>query len=96
MKPGDFVRIEIAEALARDIPVVPVLLDGAPMPEPGQLPDELKELVYRHAEFVEYTRFDDDVARLSKYPPAEPGALSLEPPEAVDGVADAAPKSCAT
>lgn len=62
--PADFVRIEIAEALAREIPVVPVLLDGAPMPDPDLLPDELKELVYRHAEFVEYTRFDDDVARL--------------------------------
>jgi hypothetical protein len=29
-----------------------------------------------------------------KYPPAEPGALDQEPPEAVDGVADAAPESC--
>lgn len=61
---GDFVRIEIAEALARDIPVVPVLLDGAPMPDPAHLPDDLKDLVYRHAEFVKYENFDDDVARL--------------------------------
>jgi hypothetical protein len=27
-----------------------------------------------------------------KYPPAKPGALELEPPKAVDGVADAAPE----
>jgi len=75
--PGDFVRIEIAEALARNITVVPVLLDGAPMPDPQQLPDDLKELVYRHAEFVEYTRFDDDVARLiRKLQPAAPKAAS--------------------
>jgi hypothetical protein len=28
---------------------------------------------------------------LCKYPPAKPGALVHEPPEAVDGVADATP-----
>jgi len=62
--PADFVRIEISEALVRDIPVVPVLLDGAPMPDGDTLPDDLKELIYRHAEFVDYAKFDDDVARL--------------------------------
>jgi hypothetical protein len=51
-------------SLARNIPIVPILLDGAPMPDANLLPDELKDLVYCHAEFVEYTRFDDDVARL--------------------------------
>ncbi len=62
--PSDFVRIEIGEALARDIPVVPVLLDGTPMPDPDLLPDDLKELVDRQAEFVEYRTFDADVERL--------------------------------
>ena len=61
---SDFVRIEIAEALARDIPVVPVLLDGTPMPDPDQLPADLKELADRQAEFVEYRTFDADVDRL--------------------------------
>ena len=32
----------------------------------------------------------------SKHPPAEPGALGREPLEAANGVADAAPHSCAT
>src|SRR5262249_40860448 len=62
--PSDFVRIEIGEALARDIPVVPVLIDGAPLPDIGLLPDDLKELVDRQAEFVEYRTFDADVERL--------------------------------
>ena len=61
---SDFVRIEIGEALARDIPVVPVLIDGTPMPDVGLLPDDLKELVDRQAEFVEYRTFDADVERL--------------------------------
>lgn len=62
--PSDFVRIEIGEALARGIPVVPVLLDGAALPEPERLPDDLKELVDRQAELVEYRSFDADVERL--------------------------------
>ena len=62
--PNDFVRIEIGEALARNIPVVPVLIDGAPLPDIGLLPDVLKELVDRQAEFVEYRTFDADVERL--------------------------------
>lgn len=62
--PSDFVRIEIAEALARDIPVVPVLLDGTPMPEANRLPDDLKELANRQAVFVEFRTFDTDVDRL--------------------------------
>ena len=62
--PSDFVRIEIGEALARDIPVVPIMLDGAPTPNPEHLPDDLKELADRQAEFVDFRTFDADVARL--------------------------------
>jgi hypothetical protein len=64
--PSDFVRIEIGEALARDIPVVPVPLDSAPMPDIHFLSDDLRELVDRQAEFVEYRTFDADVDRLIK------------------------------
>ena len=60
----DFVRIEIGQALARGIPVVPVLLDGTAMPDVDLLPDDLKEIVNRQAEFVEYRTFDADVERL--------------------------------
>jgi formylglycine-generating enzyme required for sulfatase activity len=61
---SDFVRIEIGEALARGIPVVPVLLDDTPMPDIKFLSDDLKGLVDRQAEFVEYRTFDTDVERL--------------------------------
>jgi hypothetical protein len=60
----DFVRVEIRGALTRDIPVVPVLLDGAGLPEEAALPDDIKGLLYRNAEFVEYRTFDADVQRL--------------------------------
>ena len=40
--PEDFVRMEIAAALRRDIRAIPVLLDGALMPRSGDLPDDLE------------------------------------------------------
>src|SRR4029453_9644354 len=42
--PGDFVAIEISAALARKIRVVPVLIDGARMPDSRELPEPLKPL----------------------------------------------------
>ena len=62
--PNDFVRIEIGEALTRGIPVVPVLLDGTAMPDVDWLPGDLKELVDRQTEFVDYRTFEADVERL--------------------------------
>jgi hypothetical protein len=62
--PKDFVRVEIRGALTRDIPVVPVMLDGAEIPDEAQLPDDIKGLLSRNAEFVEYRNFDADVQRL--------------------------------
>lgn len=44
----DFVRIEIEAALKRDIPVVPVLVQGASMPTLEDLPEILQSLVYRN------------------------------------------------
>ena len=64
--PKDFVRIEIRKALSRNIPVVPVILDGAAIPEEDALPDDLKELAVRHAEFVNLATFDHDVERLMR------------------------------
>ena len=46
--PNDFVRIEIAAALLRDIPVIPVLLDGAVIPKAENLPVELQEFAIRN------------------------------------------------
>ncbi len=51
--PGDWVRTEIGAALARGIPVVPLLVGHRPaMPREADLPDGLKELAYRNAAAV--------------------------------------------
>jgi hypothetical protein len=56
----DYVRIEIAAALKRDIPVIPVLIDGAEMPAEGDLPEDLASLARRHALELRHTRFASD------------------------------------
>jgi TIR domain len=58
---ADFVRIETATALKRDIPVIPVLVQGASIPKPDQLPDDLKELSFRNAVELTHSRWDSDV-----------------------------------
>ena len=62
--PEDFVRIEIATALKRDIRVIPVLVENASMPRSGDLPDDLKSLVRRQALAVSHDRFRADSERL--------------------------------
>ncbi len=62
----DYVRMELSIALTRGIPVVPVLLDNAPMPRADDLPDDLKTLVKRHGIVVGQQNFEADAARLLK------------------------------
>ncbi len=58
---NDFVRMELASALRRDIPVIPVLVHGAKMPRAEQLPDDLKDLAYRNAVELTHARWKSDV-----------------------------------
>jgi formylglycine-generating enzyme required for sulfatase activity len=61
--PEDFVRIEVAHALRRGIPVIPILVDGAQVPSSENLPDNLKPLARRHT-FVIGDHLRTDVQRL--------------------------------
>lgn len=63
--PNDFVRLEIASALARQIAVIPVLVHGAKMPPLDQLPDDLKDLRYRNSVELTHARWNSDVALLT-------------------------------
>jgi hypothetical protein len=49
MDPDDWVRIEVETALERGIPVVPLLIDGAALPNREQLPESLWPLLRRNA-----------------------------------------------
>jgi TIR domain len=60
----DFVRVEIATALKREIPVIPILLDNARVPRADQLPEDLKELALRNGLNVRHASFHTDIDKL--------------------------------
>jgi sulfatase modifying factor 1 len=65
--PRDFVRIELEAALKRDLPVIPILIDRAPMPAPQELPPSLASLAFRNALVVDQGQdFHPHVDRLIK------------------------------
>lgn len=49
LEADDYVHLELARALGRDIRVIPVLVGGARLPEAAELPDDLQELSQRQA-----------------------------------------------
>src|SRR6188508_3047598 len=64
-EPYDFVRLEIAAALARpNVLVVPVLVEGAAMPAASELPENIRPLARRHAVTIRDETWDADVDRL--------------------------------
>jgi len=61
--PKDWVRLEIEIAIKRGICVIPVLVNGARTPSPGELPPSLRALAYRQA--VELNPASPDTRRLA-------------------------------
>jgi hypothetical protein len=64
--PTDLVRVEIAAALKRNIPVTPVLLQGVQMPAPERLPEDIKDLAYRNGFELGHSTWESDVKELVK------------------------------
>jgi hypothetical protein len=62
--PDDHVRLEIQAALKRNIPVVPVLVQGAHMPAPEQLPPDIRDLAYRNGVELSHGRWEADVRKM--------------------------------
>jgi hypothetical protein len=62
----DYVRLEVATALGRKIRVIPILIQGASMPAPKDLPEDLAPLVRRNALALSDTRWERDVEDLIK------------------------------
>ncbi len=83
----DWIRQEIAVALQRGIPVLPVLLEGTPVPDPAALPEPIRALGRRQGVELSDSRWHDDVQRLARalrthVPVPEPGPAPppLPPP----------------
>lgn len=63
--PNDWVRQEVAAALGRpDLPVFPLLVDGALMPRAEDLPEPLRSLTRRQAHELTFRHWAKDVAVL--------------------------------
>jgi formylglycine-generating enzyme required for sulfatase activity len=62
--PTDYVRLEIELALKRDIAVTPVLVQGAQMPAPEDLPTEIRDLAYRNGFELSHNRWESDVGEM--------------------------------
>lgn len=62
--PTDYVRLEIATALTRNIRVIPVLVSGARIPQQSVLPPDLSGLARRNAFEVTDKNFHADVDKL--------------------------------
>jgi hypothetical protein len=93
--PEDFLRLEIATALKRNVRVIPVLVEDAPMPSPDVLPDALAPLTRRQAVELRDTRWDADVddlitqlAKLVRPAPPIPREqfdTRIDPPPSIEG-----------
>ena len=77
----DYVRIEVEGALKRDIPVIPILVGGARMPKPSDLPESVRPFAYRNAANVDSgLNFQNDMDRLIRSLDEEFAARSIIPP----------------
>lgn len=62
----DWVRYEIRRSLERKVPIVPVLLDGATLPDPTRLPADVRGLVHYQTVQVRHQHLAADVDRLAE------------------------------
>jgi hypothetical protein len=62
--PDDFVRLEIETALARQIRVIPILVEGAAIPRTSELPKGMASLARRNSITMSHASFSSDADRL--------------------------------
>lgn len=63
-EPEDFITLEIASALKRNIPVIPVLMNTAVMPKAEHLPESIQALSSLQAVSMSLDRWDNDMEKL--------------------------------
>jgi hypothetical protein len=69
--------------------VIPVLVDGAPMPKTGDLPESLRGLARRQNIEISHTRFETDIERLTR---TLVSILELVRPRETEKVREAEPR----
>jgi hypothetical protein len=64
--PNDLVRAEIEGAIKRKIPLIPVLVEKAEMPDEEELPEDIQSLTRRTAIELTHRHWEADVQELLK------------------------------
>jgi len=90
--PDDWVRLEIGNALERNVRVIPVLVEGARMPSAADLPTDLQALARRHAVELSESAWNPQVRQLidaletlvAKASPHEPRGAAVELKQSID------------
>jgi len=81
----DFMRHELETAFRRDVRIIPVLVEGAEMPRPGELPDTLVKLSEYQGFPLRNERWEWDkqalLRRVDRVLAIQPEAVSTPPPE---------------
>ena len=62
---NDYVFTELETAIAKGVPIIPILVERTPMPEESTLPGALQALARRNALELENSRWEYDVGRLT-------------------------------
>jgi TIR domain len=65
--PKDFVRLEIEAALRRGIPIIPLLVDGAPPPPVDRLPSAMRTLPLQNGALIRAADFDRDIGKVTAH-----------------------------
>jgi hypothetical protein len=50
---NDWVRVEIAAALTNNVSIIPLLIDDTRMPDPAQLPEDIRAFAFRQAQPID-------------------------------------------
>ena len=74
--PDDWVRVEIASALRREIAVIPVCVGGAELPKQATLPEDISRLLDYQAVNVSTASFRNDMSGLARDIRAIPNRLA--------------------
>jgi len=91
-QPGDWIRTEVARALARQVRLIPVMLEDTPLPDAALLPEDLRPLVRRQSLPLSDARWRGDLQRLVETLERIPGLERLpSPPPAPAPVPSPAP-----
>ena len=86
----DYVTFELQNALERDIAVIPVLVEDAPIPDRASLPAELHPLTRHNAIRISHARFESDLQYLidELYP-----LLGIKPPTRLEKLLESFPNA---